>query len=93
MGGEIQEKLIKFPFKRKACQVYEGGCCRQVSTAVSLVVWWTGGCYCKVVAIDRKVQWYLWQYGRQVDVIEMWLLLTGKYSCVSGSIVDRWVLL
>ena len=23
----------------------------------------------------------------------MWLLLTGKYSCVSGSIVDRWVLL
>ena len=83
---------IKFPFKRKACQVYEGGCCRQVSTAVSLVVWWTAGCYCKVVAIDRKVQWYLWQYGRQVDVIEMWLLLTGKYSCVSGSIVDRWVL-
>ena len=84
---------IKFPFKRKACQVYEGGCCRQVSTAVSLVVWWTGGCYCKVVAIDRKVQWYLLQYGRQVDVIEMWLLLTGKYSCVSGNIVDRWVLL
>ena len=30
---------IKFPFKRKACQVYEGGCCRQVNTAVSLVVW------------------------------------------------------
>ena len=29
---------IKFPFKRKACQVYEGGCCRQVSTVVSLVV-------------------------------------------------------
>ena len=28
-----------------------------------------------------------------MDVIEMWLLLTGKYSCVSGSIVDRWVLL
>ena len=84
---------IKFPFKRKACQVYEGGCCRQVRTAVSLVVWWTGGCYCKVVAIDRKVQWYLWQYGRQADVIETWLLLTGKYSCVSGSIVDRWVLL
>ena len=46
-----------------------------------------------MVAIDRKVQWYLWQYGRQVDVIEMWLLLTGKHSCVSGSIVDRWVLL
>ena len=31
--------IIKFPFKRKACQVYEGGCCRQVSTGVSLVVW------------------------------------------------------
>ena len=90
---DLSLMLIKFPFKRKACQVYEGGCCRQVSTAVSLVVWWTGGCYCKVVAIDRKVQWYLWPYGRQVDVIEMWLLLTGKYSCVSGSIVDRWVLL
>ena len=30
---------IKFPFKRKACQVYEGGCCRQVCTVVSLVVW------------------------------------------------------
>ena len=27
---------IKFPFKRKACQVYEGGCCRQVS----ICVWW-----------------------------------------------------
>ena len=47
---------IKFPFKRKACQVYEGGCCRQVSKVVSLVVWKTGGCYCKVVAVDRKVQ-------------------------------------
>ena len=31
----------------------EGGCCRQVSTIVSLLVWQTGGCYCKVVAIDR----------------------------------------
>ena len=30
---------IKFPFKRKACKLYEGGCCRQVSTVVSLVVW------------------------------------------------------
>ena len=30
---------IKFPFKRKACQVYEGVCCMQVSTVVSLVVW------------------------------------------------------
>ena len=45
-----------------------------------------------MVAIDRKVQSYLLQYGRQVDVIEMWLLLPGKYSCVSGSIVDKWVL-
>ena len=42
-----------------------------------------------MVAIDRKEQ----LYGRQVDVNEMRLLLTGKYSCVSGSIVDRWVLL
>ena len=31
--------IIKFPFKRKACHVYEGGCCRQVSTVVFLVVW------------------------------------------------------
>ena len=54
-----QLSVIKFPFKRKACQVYEGGCCRQASTVVSLVVWWTGGCYCKVVAVDRKVQWCL----------------------------------
>ena len=46
-----------------------------------------------MVAIDRKVQSYLWWYGRQVDVIEMWLLLTGKYSCVSGSIVDKLMLL
>ena len=52
----LNQKQIKFPFKRKACQVYEGGCCRQVSTVVSLVVWLTGGCYCKVVAIDRKLQ-------------------------------------
>ena len=29
----------KISFKRKACQVYDGGCCRQVSTVVSLVVW------------------------------------------------------
>ena len=36
---ERKERKIKFPFKRKACQVYEGGCCRQVSTVVSLVVW------------------------------------------------------
>ena len=31
----------------------KGGCCRQVSTIVSLKVWQTGGCYCKVVAVDR----------------------------------------
>ena len=37
INGSYSE--IKFPFKRKACQVYEGGCCRQVSTVVSLVVW------------------------------------------------------
>ena len=45
---------IKFPFKRKACQVYEGSCCRQVSIVVALedaIV--TGGCYCKVVAVGR----------------------------------------
>ena len=64
----IAEIIIKFPFKSKACQVYEGGCCRQVSTVVS-------------------------QYGRQVGVIVRWLLLTGKYSCASDSMVDRWVLL
>ena len=46
-----------------------------------------------MVAIDRKVQSYLWLYGRQVDIIEMWLLLTGKCSCVSDSMVDGWVLL
>ena len=26
------------------------GYCRQVSIVVSLLVWWTTGCYCKVVA-------------------------------------------
>ena len=30
-----------------------GGCCRQVNIVVSLIVWWTGGCYCKVVAEGR----------------------------------------
>ena len=35
----ILNHIIKFPFKRKACQVYEGGCCRQVSTVLSLVDW------------------------------------------------------
>ena len=38
-SGVSIKTIIKFPFKRKACQVYEGGCCRQVSTVVSLVVW------------------------------------------------------
>ena len=29
---DINETVeIKIPFKRKACQVYEGGCCRQVT--------------------------------------------------------------
>ena len=27
--------------------------CRQVSMVVSLEVWLTGGCYCKVVAVGR----------------------------------------
>ena len=35
----LLKDIIKFPFKRKDCQVYGGGCCRQVSTVVSLVVW------------------------------------------------------
>ena len=30
-----------------------GGCCRQVNTVVSLVLWLTGGCCCKVVAVGR----------------------------------------
>ena len=30
-----------------------GGCCRQVRTILSLLVWQTGGCYYKVVAVDR----------------------------------------
>ena len=30
-----------------------GGRCRQVSIVVSLIVWWTGGYYCKVVAEGR----------------------------------------
>ena len=28
-----------------------------------------------------------------MDVIVRWLLKAGKYSCVSGSMVDRWMLL
>ena len=31
----------------------QGGCCRQVSTVVSLVVWLSSGCYCRVVAVGR----------------------------------------
>ena len=42
---------------------------RQVGIVVSLAVWQTGGCYCKVVAIGRQ------------------------YSCVSGSMADRLMLL
>ena len=30
-----------------------GGCCRQLSIFVSPVVWYTGGCYCKVIAVGR----------------------------------------
>ena len=33
--------------------LFLGGSCRQVSIVVSLIVWWTGGCYCKVVAEGR----------------------------------------
>ena len=28
-----------------------------------------------------------------MDVIVRWLLKAGKYSCVFGSMLDRWVLL
>ena len=28
-----------------------------------------------------------------MDVIVRWLLKAGKYSCVSSSMVDRWMLL
>ena len=47
-----------------------------------------------MVAVDRKVQLCLWKYSpsRQVGVIVR-LLYAGKFSCVSGSIVDRWMLL
>ena len=31
------------------------GCCRQVSTVVSRVVWYIGGCYCKVVSLGRYI--------------------------------------
>ena len=32
-----------------------GGCYEQVGIVVSLAVWQTGGCYCKVVVIGRLV--------------------------------------
>ena len=47
----------------------------------------------KVVAEGRLVRSYLWQNGRQVDVIVRWLLKAGKYGRISGSMVDRWMLL
>ena len=47
----------------------------------------------KVVVVGSNAQSYLWKYGRQVGVFVRWLLLTGKYSCDSDSMVDRWVLL
>ena len=50
----------------------KGGCYRQVSIVVPLVVWWTGGCYCKVVAVGMYI---------------------CRYSCVSGRMVDMWLLL
>ena len=31
----------------------KGGCCRRISIVVSLAVWWTSLCYCKVVAVGR----------------------------------------
>ena len=33
----------------------KGGCCRQVSTVVSRVVWYIDGCYCKVVSLGSYV--------------------------------------
>ena len=36
------------------------GCCRQVSIVVSLIVWYTGECNYKVVAVCKKVQSFLW---------------------------------
>ena len=46
-----------------------------------------------MVAVDRKVQLCLWSYSRQVGVIVRWLLYADKYSCVSGSMVDKLMLL
>ena len=31
----------------------KGGYCKQISIIVFLVVWKTGGCYCKVVLVGR----------------------------------------
>ena len=42
-----------------------------------------GGCYRRVST----------QYGRQMDVIVRWFLLAGKYSRISGNMVDVWMLL
>ena len=36
---------------------------------------------------------HLQYYGRQVVVIVRWLLLAGKLICISGSMVDRWLIL
>ena len=47
-------KLFIIICKQVSKFVYpEGGCCRQVSIFVSLVVWSTGGCYCNVVVVGR----------------------------------------
>ena len=51
-----------------------GGYGRQISKVVFLVVWLTGGCYCKVVAVGRKAQLYLWYSSRHMVVIVNWLL-------------------
>ena len=45
-----------------------------MSKVVFLVVWLTGGCYCKVVAVGRKAQLCFWYYSRHVVVIIKWLL-------------------
>ena len=35
--------------------LWYGGCCRQISTVVSRVVWYIGSCYCKVVSLGRYI--------------------------------------
>ena len=52
----------------------QGGCGRQISKVVFLVVWLTSGCYFNVIAVGRKAQLYLWYYSRHVVVIVKWLL-------------------